>query len=228
MLTAYVPVLILFLLAAGLAALVIGLSSIMGPRGHNAGATDPYESGIVPDRPARKRFPVRFALIAMLFLVFDIEAVFFYPWAVIFTPLGVFGLVEMLLFIGLLLRRLYLCLQERGAQLGIEAKLAKTGVPGVMLGKLADWGRANSLWPMTFGLACCAIEMMATERLALRHGPLRLGGLPRLAAPGRPDDRLGPRLAEDGPGRAPALRSDARAEVGHRDGRLRLLRRHLQ
>jgi NADH-quinone oxidoreductase subunit A len=101
--TSYVPVLILFLLAAGLAALVIGLSSIMGPRGHNTGATDPYEGGIVPTEPARKRFPVRFALIAMLFLVFDIEAVFFYPWAVIFKALGVFGLVEMLLFIGLLL-----------------------------------------------------------------------------------------------------------------------------
>ncbi|MGN6561110.1 MAG: NADH-quinone oxidoreductase subunit A [Thermomicrobiales bacterium] len=103
MLTSYVPVLILFLLAAGLAALVLGLSSIMGPRGHNVGATDPYESGIIPTEPARKRFPVRFALIAMLFLVFDIEAVFFYPWAVIFKALGVFGLVEMLLFIGLLL-----------------------------------------------------------------------------------------------------------------------------
>ena len=78
------PVLILFLLAAGLAALVIGLSSMMGPRGHNTGAKDPYEGGIVPTEPARRRFPVRFALMAMLFLVFDIEAVFFYPWAVIF------------------------------------------------------------------------------------------------------------------------------------------------
>lgn len=103
MLTSYVPVLILFLLAAGLAALILILSSVMGPKGLNAGARDPYESGIVPTEPARKRFPVRFALVAMLFLVFDIEAVFFYPWAVIFKRLGLFGLGEMLLFIGLLL-----------------------------------------------------------------------------------------------------------------------------
>ncbi len=103
MLESYFPVLVLFLLAAALAALVLGLSSVMGPKGLNAGAEDTYESGIVPTDTARKRFPVRFALVAMLFLVFDIEAVFFFPWAVIFKRLGVFGLVEMLLFIGILL-----------------------------------------------------------------------------------------------------------------------------
>ncbi len=103
MLSSYVPVLVLFVMAAGLAALILGLAQIMGPRGLNAGAEDPYESGIVPTEPARKRFPVRFALVAMLFLVFDIEAVFFYPWAVVFKRLGVFGLVEMFLFIGILL-----------------------------------------------------------------------------------------------------------------------------
>lgn len=103
MLTSYVPILVFFLLAAGLAALVLGLAQIMGPKGLDAGAEDPYESGIVPVTSARKRFPVRFALIAMLFLVFDVEAVFFYPWAVIFKRLGAFGLVEMFLFIGILL-----------------------------------------------------------------------------------------------------------------------------
>lgn len=103
MLSSYVPVLVLFVLAAGLAALILGLAQIMGPRGLNAGATDPYESGIVPVESARKRFPVRFALIAMLFLVFDIEAVFFYPWAIVFKRLGVFGLLEMFLFIAILL-----------------------------------------------------------------------------------------------------------------------------
>ena len=103
MLTNYVPVLILILLASALAALVLGLAAIMGPRGLNRGARDTYESGIIPTEPARKRFPVRFALIAMLFLVFDIEAVFFYPWAVVFKRLGLFALVEMFLFIGILL-----------------------------------------------------------------------------------------------------------------------------
>lgn len=102
MLASYVPVLILFLLAAGFAALVLILSSIMGPRGLAPGAADPYESGIVPEEPARRRFPIRFALIAMLFLVFDIETVFFYPWAVVFKQLGLFGLGEMLLFIAVL------------------------------------------------------------------------------------------------------------------------------
>ena len=102
MLADYGPVLILIVLASALAAVVLGLSSIMGPRGLGTGAQDTYESGIIPTTSARQRFPVRFALLAMLFLVFDIEAIFFYPWAVIFRRLGLFGLIEMLIFIGLL------------------------------------------------------------------------------------------------------------------------------
>lgn len=102
MLASYGPILVLILVASAFAALALGLAAVMGPRGYGRGALDTYESGVVPETSARKRFPVRFALIAMLFLVFDIEAIFFYPWAVTFRRLGLFGLVEMLLFIGLL------------------------------------------------------------------------------------------------------------------------------
>jgi len=64
---------------------------------------EPYESGIVPFGPGTRRMPVRFYLIAVLFILFDIEVIFFLPWAVVFRKLGLFGLLEMLVFIGILL-----------------------------------------------------------------------------------------------------------------------------
>ncbi len=101
--TEYIPIFVLGVLAAAFSLLVIGISIYLGPRHRHARRMVPYESGITPQVSARIRFPVKFYLVAMLFIVFDIEAVFFYPWAVTFRQLRLFGFVEMLIFIGILL-----------------------------------------------------------------------------------------------------------------------------
>ncbi|HVF18977.1 MAG TPA: NADH-quinone oxidoreductase subunit A [Mycobacteriales bacterium] len=101
MLRPYLPILVLFVLATGFAVFSVVAGALVGPRRFNKAKSAPYESGIEPEpRPAGSRFPVKFYLTAMLFIVFDIEIIFLYPWAVAFEQLGVFGLVEMLLFIG--------------------------------------------------------------------------------------------------------------------------------
>ncbi len=99
----YLPIAVLMALATGLAALLLLISYVLAPRHPSTRKSVPYESGIRPLTSARQRFPVRFYLVAMLFIIFDIEAIFFYPWAVTYRQLGVFGLVEMLVFIGTLL-----------------------------------------------------------------------------------------------------------------------------
>ena len=110
----YVPVLIMIVVATGMAFLLLGLSLFIGPRKPTARKLMPYESGIEPLDTVRRRFPLRFHLIAMLFIVFDIEAIFFYPWAVNYKRLGLFGLVEMLVFIAIL-RVGYVYIWRKGA-----------------------------------------------------------------------------------------------------------------
>lgn len=96
----YIPILGIMVLAAGFLAISVVLSSVLGPRRYNRAKYDSYECGIDPT-PAPEgggRFPVKYYIIAMLFIVFDIETVFLYPWAVSFGQLGWFALAEMLLF----------------------------------------------------------------------------------------------------------------------------------
>ena len=99
----YFPVLAQGLLALVLAAVLIGISRLLGKRVRNKIKDTPYESGIVPTGDARSRFSVKFYLVAMLFILFDIEAIFLYPWAVVFRELKMFGFVEMLVFVILIL-----------------------------------------------------------------------------------------------------------------------------
>jgi NADH-quinone oxidoreductase subunit A len=101
----YMPILILGLLAFGFAAFSVAAPGSPGPSATTARSLDAYECGIEPTPSAigGGRFPVKYYLTAMLFIIFDIEIVFLYPWAVTFDQLGIFGLIEMLLFIATLL-----------------------------------------------------------------------------------------------------------------------------
>jgi NADH-quinone oxidoreductase subunit A len=100
-----IPILALGLLAGGFAVFSVIIASITGPKRYNRARVDAYECGIepTPQPMGGGRFPVKYYLTAMLFIVFDIEIVFLYPWAVAFDSLGVFGLVEMILFIATVL-----------------------------------------------------------------------------------------------------------------------------
>ena len=103
MLESYVPLLIFVLIVLGLVGALVTLSFVLGPSKPYKAKLAPYESGIIPDSPAHRRMSVRFYLTAMLFIIFDVEAVFFYPWAVLLRQLKWFGLIEMLVFMGILL-----------------------------------------------------------------------------------------------------------------------------
>ncbi len=99
----YFPVLLIALFAMGLAAGLLGVSYLLGKRVHNRVKAMPYESGIVPTGTARERFSVKFYLVGMLFILFDIEAVFLYPWVVVYRELKMFAFLEMLIFVVLIL-----------------------------------------------------------------------------------------------------------------------------
>ena len=102
-LSAWLPVAILLVLTTVLAFVVIGLSSLLGPKRGSRRKLMPYESGMTPIGSAMRRMPIRFYLVAMIFILFDIEIVFMLPYALIFRQLGVFGLIEMGVFVGILL-----------------------------------------------------------------------------------------------------------------------------
>jgi NADH-quinone oxidoreductase subunit A len=110
----YLPVLIHFLVVVALAATIIGLSAWVGVKRPSRAKLTPYECGIPPVGDARERFTVSFYLVAMLFILFDVEAVFLYPWAVVYRSLKWFGFVEMFLYLAILLAG-YAYIWKKGA-----------------------------------------------------------------------------------------------------------------
>ncbi len=99
---AYLPIFVHFALVVVLTAVLLTAHAVLGGRRPMPAKAEPYESGVWPIGSARERVPIRYYLIAMLFILFDIEAVFLYPWAVVARQLGVVGLIEMLTFVVIL------------------------------------------------------------------------------------------------------------------------------
>lgn len=114
----YLPLLILIVLAAVISALLVGLSAVLGPKRPSDAKLSPYECGVDPVGNARDRFPVKFYVIAMLFIVFDIETVFLYPWTALFRNSALafrgFLLGEMLVFLAILFVG-YIYIWKKGA-----------------------------------------------------------------------------------------------------------------
>ncbi|HZS48078.1 MAG TPA: NADH-quinone oxidoreductase subunit A [Blastocatellia bacterium] len=100
--TAYIPILLFLIIAIGIPVVALGVARFLRRRVFHREKLMPYECGIDPIRDAKDRISIRYYVIAMLFLVFDVETIFLFPWAVIYDQLAVFGLIEMLVFIGIL------------------------------------------------------------------------------------------------------------------------------
>jgi len=113
-LASYVPLLIHVLLAMVVAGALVFLSWAVGHRKPSRAKQQAYECGVLPTGDAREPFSVKFYLVAMLFILFDVEAIFLYPWAVVYRELRLFGFVEMMLYIAILLTG-YIYLWKKGA-----------------------------------------------------------------------------------------------------------------
>lgn len=99
----YLPILILIIIAAVFAVIAMAVPAVLGPKRTTKTRLEPYESGMLPYGDARRRYPVQYYVIAVLFILFDIEVIFLYPWAVMLRQLKLFGLIEMAIFFAILL-----------------------------------------------------------------------------------------------------------------------------
>ena len=170
-------------------------SCVRGSPAREKGIT--YESGVDPVGEGWAQSTVRYYVYAFLYVVFAVDAVFLFPWAVVLEDLGVAGAIEMGIFLGIVVLGLGVRLAEGGAELdavGAVDLLMPLGMPTVGPGTkfapkparfILNWGRRYSLWVFNFGLACCAIEFIATSMS--RHDFIRLGVIPFAPGPRQAD-----------------------------------------
>jgi NADH-quinone oxidoreductase subunit A len=112
----YVPIALMFLLAAGFVSLTMAVTHWLGPKRKTKVKLESFECGIEPRGNARAPFPIRYFLVAILFVLFDVEVIFMYPWAVNFKEFGVTGFVQMLVFISLLLVGFFYILRKKALE----------------------------------------------------------------------------------------------------------------
>jgi len=105
----YLPILLFLIVAGGIGVALLGIGALLGPRSKNAEKSDAYECGFEAFEDARTKFDVRYYLIAILFIIFDLEIAFLFPWAVVFKQIGIVALIEMLMFLLLLLLGFVYC-----------------------------------------------------------------------------------------------------------------------
>jgi len=128
----YLPILVMLVLAALFAGLSFFVSGLLAPRRPTAAKSAPYECGIVPSREPPERFSVQFYLVAMIFIMFDIEIIFLFPWAVISRELAAFGLLAVLLFVGLFFLSFLYEIAEGGLDWGPIRRLRPPARPAAV------------------------------------------------------------------------------------------------
>ncbi len=99
----YLPILVMLIVATGFAGIALGVPAFLGPRRDNPAKNEPYETGMLPFADARRRFPVQYYVVAVLYILFDVEVILLYPWAVALNKLRWFGIGEMVVFLIILL-----------------------------------------------------------------------------------------------------------------------------
>ena len=188
MLRDYLPAIVFLILGSLVGLLFATLNLMVGRRAPNRSKVEPYECGLPSDVQRGFRFGISFYLVAMLFILFDIEVIFLYPIAVQLRAFGTFAMIETVVFVVLLLDRVRVRLAPGSARVEIKReplsnlRVRQHQARDLLRGDMDDeeleryveervltttveravgWAQGNSIYPLTFGLACCAIEMMS-------------------------------------------------------------------